>query len=746
MAVKTKKKITRSRKKKDNNLVEEVFFDRDVNDILDESMERYTEEVLLRRSLPSIQDGLKPVHRKILYTMHTDKNMAPAPYEKVSSISGSVMGRFHPHGDASINDAITYLSREWVHRVNLLDIEGNNGSVDGDGPAAARYIEARGTEKAKLLFKDISLPGVVPFSLNYKEQEKEPDVLPATWPVLFTNGSFGIAVGMATKIPPHNPYELMQAAIYANKHPRANIDKLMSFVPAPDFPTGGIIIKDKGVREAYETGAGRIVMRGKVEKEKDRIIIREIPFDMSKTDLLLSIAEAAEKAKIDDQFVSIEDYSRGDLDIEVHINLRRGVNVDMIEQFLYDKTKLESAFNVNAYCVHKGRPMQVGLVEYINSFVDFRRDCVRNAAIARIDKARPRVHIVDGFMRMTEFPDEIIQAIKESRGKADAIRVLQDKFEFSEEQATAIATMQLYKISRQDVEELKTEKQELEDAIAFNQSLIDDENALIKEVDKELKETAKAFKKDVRRTTIVDASEIKEVEVVATELKKAQPAIVTVSPFYAQRMTKQMYDNGKDKAASRVVSVHDTNTNEAIVMFTRNGLSMQRVVEDLPHSSVRNAVDSLVKTVKTFTAKDDVVASTTFPLAWALEESEELDKKIIVSVSRLGQVKKNKLKDVLLSFNQKGYMSRTKPYNGLKLSGDEIIMMAVVDEEDVDKITLSLRRNSGGRVTKVNFADLSMQGATGSGTNAIKMTKKNDFAVITTTNIDKVAKDFFLER
>lgn len=739
----------RTKKVVEESVEEEKFIEQDIGMVLDENMSNYSEEVVLHRALPDVRDGQKPVHRRILYTLFDRKLMSKAPYQKVTTITGDVMGRFHPHGDSSIEGALVGMSQKWAKRSVLVDIEGNNGSIEtkDDKGAAGRYLECRGTTSAELLFDGIKFPSVVPFTLNYKEDEKEPAVLPAKWPVLFTNGSFGVAVGMATNIPPHNTAELLNAAIYMNKNPGATLKKLMQFVPAPDFPTGAIIIRDSGVDKMYTTGIGRITVRGEVEVNKNSLVIKSMPYDLSKDELIMSIAQAAEKAKIDDQFDSIDDHSTGDLDIEIHINLRRGVDAKMIEQFLYSKTKVQTAFNANNYAVVDGRPQLVSLQEYIKIFVDFRRECIRNIASAKIDKATPRLHIVEGFVRMTDFPDEIIQEIKKSQGKADAIAKLQEVFDFTEQQATAIATMQLYKISRQDVNELMDEKKALEQEIAENRKIVDSDEVLVKKTDEELKETLKVFKSDVRRTTVISEDEVEEIEIVETQLKKAMPATVAISPSSAQRMTKAMFDNGKDKAVDKVVSVHNATTTDAVIMFTRKGLAMQRIVEDLQHVSIRNSVDSFVKSVTSFSAKDEIVASTIFPSEWAITDSEELNKKMVLSVTKLGQVKKNPLGDVLLSFKQKGYTTRTKAYNGLKLGkqGDEVIFVAVVDADKLPELSMSLKRKSGGRVSKVSFDDISVQGGSGSGINALKITKPNDHVVITTTNVDKLTTDFFID-
>lgn len=733
------------KKSNTNQNVEELFIEKEIGEVLDNNMARYAEKVILDRSIPSDRDGLKPVHRRIMYSMFKEGILSNKNYRKVASITGNVMGNYHPHGDSSISGAIALMSQEWINNITLVNIEGNNGSIDGDSAAAPRYIEARMTKEAELLFNGIE-HNIVPFSKTYDNRTEEPDILPAKWPVLFTNGTNGIGIGFATNLPPNNVLELLKAAIHYNKNEKATLAQLRKFVTGPDFPTGGIIIDNGEIDKMYETGTGTIIVRGKVEKEKNAIIITEIPYDTTKTKLKLSIADAVTKEKIDDQFISIEDESRGDDDIRIIINLKRGVDVDTIEQFLYNKTLLQVNFSANNLCISDNKPTLMSLDNYIKIFVNFRRECVEKESVNILNISQKRKHIVEGYLRMSEFPDEVIKEIKKSNGKADSSQRLQDVFKFTKEQADAIVTMQLYRISRQDIEYLEKEKESLDEKIDYHTKIITDKKFLIAAIDKELKETSKIMKDRTRKTEIIKQEEVKVVEVNKAILKKAQPAIVTVSPYSAQRMTQQMYNNSKENPVSPVISIHDSNTNDAILMFTRQGKTIQRVVEDLDHAGLKNNVDSFVKTVKTFFATDEILTSYTFPVKYAIEENDILNQKYVLSITKQGQIKKNTLADVLLSFNQKGYISRTKPYNGLKLDGDTVIFVAIVDEKDLPEISVSLKRNSGGRVTKVNFDSLSKQGGSGSGTNAIKMTKTGDFATITTTNISKFTNNYYVEK
>lgn len=728
-------------------VIDEVFDETPAVEVLDNAFGRYSHAVIAARAIPDVRDGLKPVHRKIMFALHKMKRIDPQPYEKVASISGFVMSNLHPHGDASINDAIAVLSQEWVQRVPLVSIEGNNGSVDGDGAAAARYIEARGTKAGGGLLEGLGTKDTVPLNPTYKGDSLEPVVLPAPWPTLFTNGSFGIAVGLSSNIPPHNPIELLKAARYMNKNEGATLKKIMSFVPAPDFPTGGVVVVDDSTEKMYCTGAGCVVLRGCVVTGKNTVTITRIPYGITRTALKASISDAVDKAGIGAQFVSMDDMSDSDVESNIVITLRRGVDPETVASFLFAKTKMSLNVHMRAVCLVDGHPRTVGLVEYLREFVRFRRECVRRPAGNALGVARARLHVVDGLIRMSEFPDEVIRVVKSSTGKDDSIGRLQSELGFTMEQATAIAMLRLYRISRQDVAALVGERDELRDTISYNERLLSDDAFLVDVVDGELKNTIKSFSRDPRSkrlTRVVGATEVEDNDVDVMDLKKAEPTLVAVTPLSAQRMTKQMFDNGKDKAPSRIVTTIDATTTDALIVLTRGGVVMQRIVEDLPHSSIRNSVDAWSKTTPSFDMDDHIVAAVTAPMSDINGENTYLDSLMVVSVTRLGQVKKNKLRDVLLSFNSKGYLTRTKVFNGLKLRDDEIIAVAVIPENNMGGTQLSLRRASGGRVTKIDMVGLSTQGAAGSGTNHVKITKPGDGVTITTHNFDKTAVSYWV--
>lgn len=730
--------------------IEEEFWERDTTEVLDEAMARYSEEVVLRRAIPDARDGLKVVQRRVMYTMFDEGNLSNKPFRKVASITGATMGRFHPHGDSSIEQALVVLSQEWKNQHKLVNIEGNNGSIDGDGAAAARYIEARMTKEAELLFHNLS-KGLVKHQATYDNRGLEPTVLPARWPVLFTNGADGVAVGFSTAIAPHNVKELLNAAIYVNKNPGATLKKIMQFVPAPDFPTGGRLIGDQdAIRELFEKGRGKVVVRVSTEREGNSIVITSVPYGSTKSDLLQSIDKAIESGKLASSFSHVEDESSGD-DVRVVLTVKRGIDVDAVENYLFSKSIMQSNSISRNICIVNGRPAILPLLDYLHLFVDFRRQCIRRYSELQLEKMNARMHIVEGFVRMTQISDEIIAAIKRSNGKKDSRETLVREFDFSEAQAEAIVSMALYKISRQDVQELFDEKDVLDSGISFHEKVLNDDDFLVEETHKELKDTLAKFKDTHRRTEIIDPDEVEETtSITASDLKKAESAVVTVSSSSAQRMTRAMYQGSMNAPAMEVRAVHDSSTDEALVMFTRTGLTMQRIVEDLEHKGLKSEAGSFVREVGDFSATDEILTSATFPAKWANSEegSKEdrlLSRMVVVSISKMGQIKKSLLKDSLLSFGNKGYISRTKKYNGLKLKDDSILFVAIMDEDKVGELKVSLRRKSGGRVVKPDFAELNLQGAVGSGTNAIKITKPNDEAMITTTNVGNLTDTFYFD-
>lgn len=727
---------TRKKKTQAKEQIQEVFTHASATDILEDAMERYSKTVIASRAIPDIRDGLKPVSRRSVYVMGNMGLNSKAKHKKTATVTGQVMG-FHPHGDSSISDNIAQISRDWIYNTPLVSISGNNGGYDGDAAASPRYTECRLTRPSELLLEDIKNDAVdmVP---TYDNETVEPTVLPAKWPVLFVNGANGIAVGTSTNLPPHNPLEMLKAADYINKHPNAKLDKIMEFVPGPDFPTGGTIVGKEGIRKMYETGKGKFITRGSADIRGKEIHITEIPYGtkINKKTLIESLGKAIVSNNLESQVKSIEDGSEGE-EIDIVVTLNKANTAKTILNLLYQDSELESNFTANNTAISHGKPVVLPLIDYLKEFVDFRRETITRIYTHELGVKKERLHIVEGFIKMIDIADRVIAVIKKAHGKTASIEAILDeskrdkKFDFSRKQAEAIASMRLYQINAQDLEALQEEEKELNSRINWLEGVLSDDKEMTKEISRQLKETMKDFKDCERKSDIVD--EVEEVVVNKADLITPVDVITVVRPYGVQRMTKQVYENNVDDA-KEVVCAMENSTDQVVALFTRSGLVMQRIVDEIENNSIRNEATPLSRTVSTFKSDDEIIHAVTCDL-------KEQDEKnlMVLSVTKMGQVKVSPLADSFLAFTQKGYLTRTRAYNGLKNAskGDEIIAVHVFPKDVLGEVEFSVRKKSGvRRVTKVNAGDINIQGYSGSGARVLSM-KPGEKIVITTSNFDK---------
>jgi DNA gyrase subunit A len=459
--------------------------------------------VIIGRAIPDVRDGLKPVHRRILFAMADLGNTHTKAYKKSARIVGDVIGKYHPHGDSAVYDAIVRMAQPFSLRYPLVDGQGNFGSVDGDRAAAMRYTEIRMSRIAEEMLADLE-KNTVDFHPNYDESLQEPDVLPTRIPGLLLNGSSGIAVGMATSIPPHNATELMTALIALVDKPDLTLPEIMKIIPGPDFPTGGIIISEGEIEKAYRTGRGIIIVRGKVEREeeqnREKIIISEIPFTVNKADLVTRIALLAQEKKIDG-IANIRDESDKD-GMRVVIDLKKGAPLDVIENQLYKLTTLQSSFSMNLLAIHNNRPATMGLLQLLQTFLDFREEVVTRRCLFELAKAKERIHILDGLLKALEHIDEIVALIKASANPPEAKVNLMERFGFSEIQAQAILDMRLQRLTGLERDKLADEHAALSKEIKRLELILSDRNELLKVIRAELEEV-KADYSDPRRTLIL---------------------------------------------------------------------------------------------------------------------------------------------------------------------------------------------------------------------------------------------------
>lgn len=499
-----------------------------LEEVMGDRFGRYSKYIIQERALPDIRDGLKPVQRRILFAMNKDGNTYDKGFRKSAKSVGNIMGNYHPHGDRSIYEAMVRMSQDWKLREVLIEMHGNNGSMDGDPPAAMRYTEARLSKLSGEMLADIEKE-TVDLVWNFDDTEKEPTVLPARYPNLLVNGSTGISAGYATEIPTHNLAEVIDGTIYMIDHPQASLEKLMEYIPGPDFPTGGILQGKDEIKKAYETGRGKVILRSKTKIEamkgnKQQIVITEIPYEVNKATLVKKMDEIRLNKKIDGIAEVRDESDRTGLQIVVE--LKKDANAQGILNYLFKNTELQINYNFNMVAIDHMTPHQVGLKDILRSYIEHRKQVITKRSQFDLAKAQKRQHIVEGLMKALSILDEVIATIRESKDKKDAKKNLVDVFQFTEEQAEAIVTLQLYRLTNTDITELQKESESLIAQITELNKILSNDKELFSVMKKELREVKKNYS-SARLTTIED--EIEEIKIDTQVLVAQEDVIVSVT-------------------------------------------------------------------------------------------------------------------------------------------------------------------------------------------------------------------------
>ncbi len=608
----------------------------------------YAMSVIVARALPDVRDGLKPVHRRILYAMYEDRLTYDRPYCKSATTVGNVLGRYHPHGDAAVYDSMVRLAQGFNMRYTLIDGQGNFGNVDGDGAAAYRYTEARMSKIANEMLTDIEKE-VVNFLPNFDNRLREPEVLPSRFPNLLVNGSVGIAVGMATNVPPHNLGEVIDGTLYLIKNPEASVTDLMTFIKGPDFPTQGIICGTSGIYNAYRTGRGRIVVRARatVEENKHRIVITEIPYQVNKSMLVESMANLVKDKKIEG-ITAIRDES-GKAGMKIVVDFRRDANGAVILNQLYKYTQLQDTCAVNMIALVNGEPKLLGLKEILTHYIAHQEDVVRRRTQFDLDKTRARVHILEGQKIAIDNIDEVIKTIRASESVAAARDALVEKFGLTQIQAQAIVEMTLGKLS--GLERIKVEE-ELAAKLALIKELeeiLASEEKLLEIVSNELREIKEKFA-DGRRTEIAGAID----DIIDEDLIEKEECVVTITrdgyikrssaaAYSAQRRGGRGIRGMKTKEEDFVDDIIIVHSHSYLLLFTDNGKVYMKKVYQIPEASNTSKGTNLVNLVEL--EKGEKVTS-----VLAIKSFEENE--YLVMVTKYGVVKRANVKD--FEFQRKG--------------------------------------------------------------------------------------------
>ena len=670
---------------------------------------RYSKYIIQDRALPDIRDGLKPVQRRILYSMNKDGNTFDKSYRKSAKSVGNIMGNFHPHGDSSIYDAMVRMSQDWKNREILVEMHGNNGSMDGDPPAAMRYTEARLSEIAGYLLQDIEKK-TVPFAWNFDDTEKEPTVLPAAFPNLLVNGSTGISAGYATDIPPHNLAEVIDATVYMIDHPTAKVEKLMEFLPGPDFPTGAIIQGRDEIKKAYETGKGRVVVRSKTEIEKlkggkEQIVITEIPYEINKANLVKKIDEVRVNNKVAG-IAEVRDESDRD-GLRIAIELKKDANTELVLNYLFKYTDLQINYNFNMVAIDNFTPRQVGIVPILSSYIAHRREVILARSRFDKEKAEKRLHIVEGLIRVISILDEVIALIRASENKADAKENLKVSYDFTEEQAEAIVTLQLYRLTNTDVVVLQEEEAELREKIAMLVAIIGDERTMYNLMKKELREVKKKFATP-RLSTLEDTAKVIEIDT-ASLIAEEDTYVSVTKAGYIKRTSPRSFaastleEIGK-RDDDRLLFVQSVKTTQHLLIFTTLGNVIYRPVHELADIRWKDIGEHLSQSITNFETTEEVLY---------VEVVDQFDDATTYfAATRLGQIKRVERKE----FSPwRTYRSKSVKYAKLKDDSDQIVAVAPIKLDDV----LLISKN--GYALRFNIEEVPVVGAKAAGVKAMNL-------------------------
>ena len=637
------------------------IYDYSLEEIMGERFGRYSKAIIQDRALPDVRDGLKPVQRRILYAMYRDKNTYDKPYKKSAKTVGNVMGQYHPHGDSSIYEAMVRMSQWWKQNTINIDMHGNNGSMDGDSPAAMRYTEARLSKISNELLKDID-KDTVTWAPNYDDTLMEPIVLPAKFPNLLVNGANGISAGYATNIPPHNLGEVIDATIKRIDSPNCRLDTIMDIVKGPDFPTGAIVEGKKGIQEAFETGRGKVMVRSKLtvekSKGKDQIVITEIPYDVNKALLVRKIDEIRIDKKVDGMLEIRDESDREGL--RIAIDLKKDANVDLILNYLYKNTELMISYNYNMVAIVNRRPMTLGIIPILDAYISHQKEVILNRTKYDLGVAKKRLEICQGLIKMVSILDEVIATIRASENKANAKENLIEKYGFTEVQAENIVMLQLYRLTNTDVLAVEEEVKNLTLIIRGLEAILSDEERLKSVMKEELRNIKKEYATP-RKTEIKD--EVTEIKIDTTSmLPKEDCVVVVTSDGYVKRVSMRSFTSNDEgttvKDGDFVTGIYKVNTLDTILLFTDKGNYLYVPVHEIPDLKWKELGKHISNIIK-IDPGENIIHS--LPI-YDFDKDE-----YITMVSKNGMIKRTKLDEFRV-------LRYSKPLTCMKLKEDDMLV------------------------------------------------------------------------
>lgn len=690
------------KKKETTKEVIEKIYDYSLEEIMETGFGRYSKEIIQERALPDVRDGLKPVQRRILYSMFTSGFKHDKPYRKSAKAVGDIMGNFHPHGDSSIYDALVRMSQNWKMRECLIDIHGNNGSIDGDGPAAMRYTEARLSKIAEEMLASIN-KNTVEMTYNFDDTELEPTVLPAAFPNLLVNGSTGISAGYATNIPTHNLSEVIEATIKRIESPNCKLETIMDILPGPDFPTGGVIEGKNGLIDAYTKGKGKVILKADCEivtsGNKKQIIIHSIPYEVVKEQLIKKITEIRLDKKIEG-INDVIDESDHEHMARIVIDLKNSANAELVLNYLLKNTDLQVNYNFNMVAIVNRRPRLVGILEILDAFINHQKEVITRRTEWNLKKAKFDYHILEGLVKAISILDEVIRIIRGSKNKSDAIENLTKEYDFTFDQSKAIVELQLYRLTNTDIVALQSEMDELAKNIKIWEQILNNEEALKHVMKTELKIIKKEYG-NPRRTKIKD--EVTEIKLDMIDMIPKENVIVVVTnEGYIKRVSAKSYaSRGEEgttlKPGDFVASLYEVTTLDTILVFTNLGNYLYIPVHRIPEAKWKE-LGKHVNNIVMMSSEEQVITS------MVMEE----DSKEIITATKNGMVKKSNLKDYVVT-------RFSKPMSAIKLKEDDEVVSVFKKKENVILVS------SNGYYVKFNESEIPLTGVKSSGVKGMNL-------------------------
>lgn len=702
--------------------IEEHILHDNLEDIMSDRFARYSKYIIQERALPDARDGLKPVQRRILYAMYEDGNTFNKPYRKSAKTVGNVIGNYHPHGDSSVYEAMVRLSQNWKITNPLVDMQGNNGSIDDDPAAAMRYTEARLSEISSYLLEDID-KDTVEWAPNFSDEKLEPTVLPARYPNLLTNGITGIASGYATNIPPHNLNEVVDACIYRIQHANCTLEELMQFVKGPDFPTGGIVMGLDGIKQAFQTGRGKVMVRSKVRIEQTRtiqqIVIYEIPYDVVKSQMVKKIDEIRLNKKIDGLLDVRDESDRTGL--RVVIDVKKDIDTEQILNYLYKNTDLQVSYNYNMIAIVDKAPVQMSLADSLDAFIKHREDVVLKRSKFDYEQKSKRSHIVDGLIRAVSIMDEIIHLIRQSKNKADAKKNLIERFDFSEQQAEAIVTMRLYRLTNTDVKELKQEQSLLKKEMKRLHAILTDVNTLHQVLIEELEEIN--AKIHTPRLSEIQAK-VQEIVIDKRAMVADEMVMVPITrDGYIKKVSMRSYNASNTdptgmKDSDSVLAYGSCSTLDTLLFFTNRGTYGYLPVYEIEEGKWKDLGSHLGNYIK-MDSNEKIIQ------AYFLRSFNPNVQ--VIMASQFGMIKRSRLSDFEVSRNNKSMVC-------MKIGSMDQVVSVTLSYSPEDSIAVVSHQ---GYALQYSAQEVAMMTLRTKGVKAMNLGKEDCIADVTILQADK---------